>query len=128
MSYEAIYRHPGNEMEYTATGADISAGEVIVAGGIIGIAKNDIAEDDTGILYIDGAFDVDMAAVDVEQGDQAFWDESANKVTTTEDSGTNIRMGYFLEDASSGTSKVLVKLERGDSGHPTPTATPTPTA
>lgn len=72
------YKQPGDVIQYTA-GADISSGDVVVIGSILGVALVDIANGSTGSVAIRGVFTVpkvDGAAI--EQGDTLSYDISVD--------------------------------------------------
>lgn len=82
----------GNTIDYTA-GADISAGDLVVMGNIVGIALTDIANGATGAVAIEGVFSgvpkVSAAVfavgekliLDVSATPDAFDDSSATPAT-----------------------------------------------
>ena len=56
----AEYVQNGDYLDYTP-GSAVSAGDVVVQGDLIGIAKGDIAADTLGALAVTGVFDVPKA-------------------------------------------------------------------
>ena len=53
---QAIFRQPGNSIDYTPSTA-VSAGDVVVQGTLVAIARADIAANALGALATAGVFD-----------------------------------------------------------------------
>lgn len=82
MSTNAV--QAGNVIDYTA-GANISAGDVVVIGNIIGVAINDIANGATGSVATRGVFTVPkVSGAVIAQGESLVWDVSAGKFDDSE--------------------------------------------
>ena len=60
---KATFIQDGKSIDYTP-GSAVSAGDVVVQGDLIGIAKLDIAADALGALAVKGVFDFPKAAGD----------------------------------------------------------------
>ena len=72
----AQFIHDGNSIDYTP-GADVSAGDVVVQGELVGIAKLDIAANTLGALAVAGVFDLPKTAGVGEAitiGSKVYWD------------------------------------------------------
>lgn len=68
---------PGEVIQFTA-GADISSGDVVRVGQILGVALGDIANGETGSVAIAGVFEVPkVSAAVIAQGEALVWDSSA---------------------------------------------------
>ena len=86
----------------------VAAGEVIVLGSLVGIARLDIAADTLGALATVGVFEIDKAAEAVTLGAVLYWDATAKKVTAT---GTgNVYIGKAVTAAEATDEKVCVLL------------------
>lgn len=71
------YVSEGDVIQYTA-GSDISAGDVVVVGNILGVALVNIATGATGSVAIRGRFTVPkVSAAVIAQGESLVWDVSA---------------------------------------------------
>jgi len=115
MAYEATFIQNGDVIPYTPSGTAVSAGEVIVVGVFIAVAKNDIAIAEEGVLSVVGVFDVDTtadAAGTFTAGDIVYWDESANVATNTDATAANEKMGVSVAVCAEATTTVRVRLER----------------
>ena len=100
----AQFKTAGDLIDYTPS-ADTLGGAVAVLGGdMIVVAISDIAADETGAAYIRGSFEFDTEET-MTQGDLAFWDASASKITATD---TDVYAGRVVEDSAS--SKVVVSI------------------
>ena len=72
------YVSDGKVVQHTASGADISSGDVVVLGQIIGVALVDIADGDTGSVGIEGVFTVPkVSGAVIAQGESMVYDVSA---------------------------------------------------
>lgn len=74
----------GKHINWTnGTGADVSAGAVVVIGALLGIASTDIANGATGVVVLEGVFECTKTthAADqaIAQGEKIAWDVSAGK-------------------------------------------------
>jgi predicted RecA/RadA family phage recombinase len=112
MTLLSKYNSEGQRMDHTPSGA-ISAGDVVVVGEIVAHAPEDIAASALGVLIIEGVVEMPKATTSASallQGDELYWDASAEVVTTTE--GSNKRAGYAYAAAAATAATVLVVLAR----------------
>lgn len=115
----AIFIHDGKSIDYTP-GADVSAGDVVVQGDLIGIAKLDIAADTLGALAVTGVFDVPKATGGgsaITAGAKVYWNADDGIATTDEDDGGNPAtvypyVGKTILAAADGDATVRVRLEQ----------------
>ena len=75
------YLNEGNTMPYTASGADVANGAVVVTGHTIGIALGAIADGQTGTIAIEGVFEgvPKVSAAVFAAGEKLIWDASEGK-------------------------------------------------
>jgi len=88
MAFLARYISDGRYLDYTAS-SDVAAGDVIVAGELVGVAVGPIAAGRTDGLCVDGVVDFAKATgsgTAVSEGAKVYWD-AGNKVATTSDGG-----------------------------------------
>jgi len=108
----ATFVQDGKSIDYTPVAA-VAAGDVVVLGNIVGVAKLDIAASKLGALAIEGVFDVAKATGSssaITAGSKVYWDAVSEVATTT--AGSNKCMGYAIKDAGDDDATVRVKLER----------------
>ncbi len=86
--------------------ADISSGDVVVMGTVVGVAVTDIASDETGSVQAYGVFELPKVASALAQGAKVYW--TGTNVTAT--ASGNTEMGVAFAAAASGDATVQVKL------------------
>jgi len=67
----------GNSIDYTP-GADVAAGDVVVQGDLVGVAKLDIPANTLGALAVAGVFDFPKATgvgTAITAGAKVYWDD-----------------------------------------------------
>jgi len=104
--FEAQLHHGNPTMvDHTPAGA-VSAGQVVVIGDVVLIAHRDIAAGELGALAAEGGvYDVAKEApLVVADGVLLYWDDTANKVTTT--AGANKRFGNARGSALSADTRM----------------------
>jgi len=108
----ATFVHNGNIINYAAAAA-VAAGDVIVQGDLVAVAKEPIAAGALGALAVSGVFDVAKAAgagTAITAGSKVYWD-AANKVATADDDGgANAYLGKVTRDAADADTTVRVRL------------------
>jgi len=113
MAYEATFIQNGDVIPAPATTA-AAAGEVVEVGTFIGVAKDDIAATESGVLSVVGIFDVATTADAVgtfTAGQIVYWDVSANVASNIVDT-VNQKMGIAVQAAAEADVLVRVRLER----------------
>jgi predicted RecA/RadA family phage recombinase len=76
------YVSDGDVIQWTnGTGSAVTAGSIVKAGNILGVALVDIADGATGSVAIEGVFDniPKVTAAVFVQGEKLIWDVSAGK-------------------------------------------------
>ncbi len=99
----------GAVMPWTnGTGSDVVSGEAVEVADIVGVAAGDIADGETGELFIEEVFALTKEApLVISQGDIVYFDSTAGEIDKT---GTNTRAGKAFADAASAATTVQVKL------------------
>lgn len=97
----------GLTMDYTAT-ADITSGQVVLVGAMIGIAVSALASGETGALTVEGVFTVPKSTGVVAQGAQVYWDNTNKNVTTTATDNTPCGKAFIA--AASGDAEIDIKI------------------
>ena len=110
----AQFIQQGNSIDYTP-GTDISAGDVVVQGDLIGIAQIDSAANQLGALAVSGVFDIDKATgvgTGIAVGTKVYWDVADQQATADDESGANKYLGKTIIAAGDDDAKVRVRLEQ----------------
>ena len=100
----------GKNVDITAPYAVVSGGGVLV-GALFGVAVADIANGAVGSIATEGVYDLAAATgtgTNAAQGDKAYWDNSAKKVTAVATNNTFV--GYFLAAKATGDAVARVRL------------------
>jgi predicted RecA/RadA family phage recombinase len=108
----AQFLYDGNTINYTPV-SDVSAGDVIVQGDLIGIAKHDIAAGQLGALAVVGIFSVPKAADEITAGAKLYWNSATKQVALVP--GTEPILPYLgkaVRAAVSADTTVQVRLEQ----------------
>jgi len=102
------YVHDGNTIPFTPAAA-VAAGEVIVVGALVCVAKSAGAIGELISLQRTGVARVAKLSTDViAQGVAVYWDDTNNRITTT--ASGNTLAGKAWEAAGNGETQVNVIL------------------
>jgi len=110
----ARFIHDGDAMDYTPSVA-ISAGDVVVQGDLIGIAKLDIAAGQLGTLAVTGVFDLPKptgAGTDIAAGAKLWWNATDSRVEKTDGAGAHKYLGKAVRAAATTDALARVRLEQ----------------
>ena len=105
----ADFVHEGNYIDYTPS-AKVDAGDVVVRGYIVGIAKVDIPANTLGALAITGVYGVPKqggAGVAFADGALVYWDVANERATATT---SHVLMGHAVGAAADAATSVRVRL------------------
>jgi len=108
----ATFVHDGNTIDYTPA-TDVAAGDVVVQGELIGVAKVPIPADKLGALAVTGVFDLPKATGTGEAigaGANVYWDEANQQATTT--ATGNKLIGKTVAAAGDDDTTVRVRLSQ----------------
>jgi len=115
-TYQARFIQEGQSIDYTP-GSAVAAGQVVVQGSMIGVAKTPIAANALGALAAGGVFDVVKATGAINDGAVVYWDADGNPVggtagtgAATTTSSSNTFMGFAVGAALSGDATVRLNL------------------
>jgi len=106
--------HDGKAIDYTP-GSAVSAGDVVVQGDLIGVAKLDIAADALGALAVDGVFDFPKASgasTAITAGAKVYWDAGDSEAKEDAESGANKYLGKVVAAAADADTTVRVRMEQ----------------
>ncbi len=105
----AQFVHNGKSIDYTPS-ADVSAGDIVIQGKTVGVAKLDIAANELGALATTGVFDVTKASGDggIAVGVNVYWNVGGSVATTT--AAGNIPLGKCIKAAGDTDTDVRVLI------------------
>jgi len=108
----AQFIHNGNAIDYTPT-TNVSAGDVIVLGDLVCIAKLDIPANTLGALAVVGVFDIAKAtgaSTAIAAWATCYWNATTKQVTTV--ATGNKLMGTCLQAAGDTADTVRIRLNQ----------------
>lgn len=107
----ATFRYEGLTVDYTPS-SDVSAGDIVVLGDMVGVAKLDIDSGDKGSIAVTGIFDVAKGtdAADIFAVGEPVYYSTADEEATAGEAG-NIRLGTCVAAAAQTDTMVTVRLE-----------------
>jgi len=106
--------HDGKAIDYTP-GSAVSAGDVVVQGDLVGVAKLDIAANALGALAVEGVFDFPKAAgggTAITAGAKVYWDVGDTEAKEDAEAGANKYLGKVVTAAADADTTVRVRLEQ----------------
>jgi len=109
---QATFVHEGASIDYTP-GADVAAGDVVVQGDLVGVAKLDITAGKLGALAVEGVFDFAKATgvgTTLAAGTTVYWDDAANVATAT--AAGNKQIGKVVKAAAAADATVRVRMSQ----------------
>lgn len=106
------YIQRGETMDVTLAGT-VAAGSPLVVGSLVGVLKTGGILNDVCTLSLKGVFEIaKTAAQAAAKGAIYYWDDTTKKVTTSDGSGANLKIGYAFEAAAGADATAQVLLER----------------
>ncbi len=108
----AKFIHDGESIDYTP-GSNVAAGDVVVQGDLVGVAKRDIVANALGALAVTGVFDVPKAtgaSTAIASGAKVYWNATTQQATTT--TSGNKYLGKTLKATADADTTVRVRLEQ----------------
>jgi predicted RecA/RadA family phage recombinase len=109
---QAVFVHEGCSIDYTPT-ADVAAGDVVVQGDLVGVAKQPILANQLGALAVKGIFDFAKATgagTALAVGTIVYWN-NATKVATATAAG-NKQIGKVVKAAADSDVTVRVRMSQ----------------
>jgi len=110
----ATFVHDGKSIDYTP-GADVAAGDVVVQGELIGVARTPIASGALGSLAVSGVFDFPKATgggAAITAGANVYWDVGDSEAKEDSESGANKLIGKTIAAAGDDDATVRVRLNQ----------------
>ena len=110
----AKYIQTGDAVDYTP-GANVAAGDVVVQGELVGVAKLDIQTGKLGALAVTGLFDFPKAAgTAIAAGARCYWDAAEGVAKGDAEAGANKLAGKAVKAAADADAVVRIALCSGD--------------
>ena len=110
----AQFIQDGKSIDYTPAAA-VAAGDVVVQGDLVGVAKLDIAAGQKGALATVGIFDIDKAAgagTGIAAGTKVYWDAGNSVATADDNAGANKYLGKTIAAAADDDAVARVRLDK----------------
>jgi len=110
----ATFIHDGNSIDYTP-GSAVAAGDVVVQGELVGVAKTPIAASARGALAIAGVFDFPKAtgaSTAIAAGAKVYWDVGDTEAKEDDESAANKLIGKVVAAAGDNDATVRVRLNQ----------------
>ena len=108
------FRHEGESIDHTPTVA-VAAGDVVVQGDLVGVAKVDIPANALGALAVAGVFDFPKATgvgTAITAGSIVYWDDTAKEATTNSAVGVNKELGKTVAATVDADATVPVRMSQ----------------
>jgi predicted RecA/RadA family phage recombinase len=108
------YIQTGDAVDYTP-GANVSAGDVVVQGELVGVAKLDIKTGKLGALAVTGLFDFPKATgagTAIAAGTRVYWDVAEQVAKADSEAGANKGLGKTVKAAADADALVRVRLSQ----------------
>lgn len=102
------FQQAGNVLTITPT-TDVASGQGYMAGGLFGVATNDVAANTPGEFITEGVVVIDKtSALAIAVGDRVFWNATNKVVNKTATSQSCV--GVAVADAANPSATVAIKL------------------
>ena len=111
---QAVFIQNGAAVDYTP-GADVTAGDVVVQGDLVGVAKQDIKANALGALAVDGVFDFPKATgvgTAIAAGANVYWDVGDTEAKEDSETGANKLLGKTVAAAGDNDATVRVRVSQ----------------
>jgi predicted RecA/RadA family phage recombinase len=108
----AVFVQDGRAIDYTPS-ADVAAGDVVVQGDLVGVARSPIPANAPGSLATTGIFGFPKAtgtSSGIAAGTKVYWDATNKVVTATV--GSNKFLGKTTKAAADADATVQVRLSQ----------------
>ncbi len=110
---QVIFIHDGDSIDHIPV-ADVAAGDLVVQGELVGVAKLDIKAGKLGALAVGGVFDFPVEEIPGwSVGQRAYWEPGDQWAVTGDGGGANKLIGkVVLVDSRPGSPHVRVRLNQ----------------
>jgi predicted RecA/RadA family phage recombinase len=110
----ATFVQEGRAIDYTPTGP-VAAGDVVVQGDLVGVARSPIAANTPGSLAVAGIFDFPKATgagSGIAAGVKVYWDATDKQAKADDETGANKYLGKTTKAAADADTTVRVRLSQ----------------
>ena len=110
----ATFVQEGRAIDYTPT-SNVAAGDVVVQGDLVGVARKPIPANTLGALAVEGVFDVAKATgagSGMTAGTKVYWDATDQQAKTDDETGANKLLGKTTNAAADADTTVQVRLSQ----------------
>ncbi len=110
----AVFVQAGDQIDYTP-GAAVAAGDVVVQGDLVGVAKQPIAAAALGALAVSGVFDFPKATGGgsaIAAGATVYWDVGDEEAKADSETGANKLIGKTTAAAGDDDATVRVRMSQ----------------
>lgn len=104
------YKQPGKSIAYTNTGVALTSGQPVAIGSMMGVALNDIAQNETGDIMLEGVFTLPKGAGAIDVGDSLALDAGLLVDDSSATSGALLSCAVAVSPALDGDSAVTIKI------------------
>jgi predicted RecA/RadA family phage recombinase len=114
MANYAQFVQDDEAIDYTPSSA-VAAGQVVVQGDLIGVAKRPIAANTLGALATEGIFDFPKATgagSGIAVGTTVYWDVADNQAKADSETGANKLLGKVTAAAADADATVRVRMHQ----------------
>lgn len=109
-AFQATFIQDGDAIDYApAANTNVEAGEVVIIGDLVGVAKYDIPSNTVGAVSLRGVYELAKPVEAISAGVKVYWDASAGNATTNAES--NNLFGLAVADAALSNLTVRVLLD-----------------
>lgn len=103
------FRQRGEVLDYVVPAAGVKSGDVVIVGGLIGIATCDGVQDEIVAVNLSGVYTLPKGSGALAQGVPVYWNATTKVVTATATDNTAI--GNVMDPVVSATTEVNVRLK-----------------
>ncbi len=110
----AKYVHRGESIDYVS-GSNVAAGDVVVQGELVGVAKLDIKAGELGSLAVSGVYEMGKAVGSgsvIPVGTKVYWDAAERVAKADAEGGVNKLLGKVVKSAADADATVFVRLSQ----------------
>lgn len=108
-SFQATFIQDGNAIDYAAVNTNVEAGEVVIIGDLVAVAKYDIPSNTVGAVSLSGVYELAKPVEEISAGVKVYWDASEENATTN--AASNTLFGLAVADAALSNLTVRVLLD-----------------